>query len=386
MAIDTYNYDKTGNRTAHTAAAGTSSYGYPTNSHRLTDVAGTIRAYDAAGNTVNIGAAKEFVYNAANRMSQVKQAGTIVMNYAYNGRGEQVRKHLGTNNTYTVYDEAGHWLGDYDSSGAPIQQALWMDDLPVGLLANGNQLHYLQPDHLGTPRVVIEVARNVPVWTWDVKGEAFGNTSPDQNPDGDANNFVFDMRFPGQRFDAMSGLNYNYLRDGYEPQTGRYSESDPIGLQGGISSYAYSASQPTMMIDPMGLQSSTVGGAGASQASGAAAGAYNPYNPNNPTNVSPAVPQNDSINWPKINGPEVTADGLLESLTKMSPLGMLSDLEKAISDKLNNVCEEGGGGKEKDCRALKDSILNTCARLTGRKKFKCFEAANKSYRQCMGYD
>jgi RHS repeat-associated protein len=251
-ATDVYSYDKTGNRTAHTTAAGTRAYGYPTTSHRLTDVAGIIRGYDAAGNTVNIGAAKEFVYNDANRMSQVKQAGVAMMNYAYNGRGEQVRKHLGSGNTYTVYDEAGHWLGDYDSSGNALQQALWMDDLPVGLLANNNQLHYLQPDHLGTPRTVIEVARNVPVWTWDLKGEAFGNTAPDQNPDGDAHAFVFDMRFPGQRFDAASGLNYNYFRD-YDAGIGRYAQSDPIGLRGGIGTYGYVLNNPLLWVDEKGL-------------------------------------------------------------------------------------------------------------------------------------
>jgi RHS repeat-associated protein len=174
------------------------------------------------------------------------------MNYAYNGRGEQVRKHLGTSNTYTLYDEAGHWLGDYDGSGAPLQQALWMDDLPVGLLANGNQLHYIEPDHLGTPRVVIEVARNVPVWEWDAKGEVFGNTAPDQDPDGDGNLFVFDMRFPGQRFDAVSGLNYNYFRD-YDSVTGRYAQSDPISLASDISTYRYAESSPNLFTDHFGL-------------------------------------------------------------------------------------------------------------------------------------
>jgi hypothetical protein len=40
----------------------------------------------------------------------------------------------------------------------------------------------------------------------------------------------------------------------------------------------------------------------------------------------------------------------------------------------------------KDCEALKQSILNTCASLTGKKQFRCFAAANKAYRQCMGYE
>lgn len=251
-AIDVYAYDATGNRTAHTTAAGTAAYTYPTTSHRLTGVAGVPRTYDAAGNTTAIGGTRGFAYNDANRMSLVQQSGVTTRQYAYNGRGEQVRHYLGTTNTYTVYDEAGHWLGDYDDSGAPVQQALWMDDLPVGLLANGQQLHYLQPDHLGSPRVVIEAARNVPVWTWDLKGEAFGSTAPQQDPDGDGIPFVLDMRFPGQRYDVASALNYNYFRD-YNPAAGRFQTSDPIGQVGGLSTYGYAGMNPLRSIDPNGL-------------------------------------------------------------------------------------------------------------------------------------
>jgi RHS repeat-associated protein len=119
------------------------------------------------------------------------------------------------------------------------------------------------------------VARNVPVWTWDIKSEAFGNSAPNQNPDLDANQFVFSMRFPGQRYDLISGLNQNGFRE-YEPGTGRYPQSDPLGQVAGVSTYAYAHSQPIMMIDPLGLQSSTLVGPGAT----GAAGAYNPNNLN----------------------------------------------------------------------------------------------------------
>lgn len=253
VAIDAYTYDATGNRLSHTTSAGTSAYTYPTTNHHLTDVGGTARSYDAVGNTTTIGSGREFVYSDANRMSQVKNGGTAAMNYAYNGRGEQVRRYLGTSNTYTVYDEAGHWLGDYDSSGAPLQQALWMDDLPVGLIANGGQLHYIEPDHLGSPRVVIEVARNVAVWKWDLKGEAFGSTAPDEDVDGDTVPFVLDMRFPGQRFDSTSWSNQNRMRD-YESGKGRYQQSDLLGLGGGVSTYSYVRSSPMSGTDPLGLQ------------------------------------------------------------------------------------------------------------------------------------
>ncbi|MCM5551514.1 RHS repeat-associated core domain-containing protein, partial [Xanthomonas hortorum pv. pelargonii] len=251
--IDGYSYDATGNRLSAKVGSVTQAYTYPTTNHRLSAVAGVARTYDKTGNTLSIGGkAREFPYDASGRMSMVKRAGAVVMNYRYNGKGEQVRRFLGTTNTYTLYDEAGHWLGDYDTNGAPKQQVIWLDDLPVGLLANANKLHYIEPDHLGSPRVVVDPVRNVAVWSWSLKGEAFGNTAPNQDPDGDGAALVLDMRFPGQRFDAASGLNQNYFRD-YDAATGRYGQSDPIGLDGGIATYAYVGGSPYGKIDPLGL-------------------------------------------------------------------------------------------------------------------------------------
>ncbi|WP_230429126.1 RHS repeat-associated core domain-containing protein [Xanthomonas melonis] len=252
--IDGYSYDATGNRLSAKVGGATQAYTYPGTNHRLSAVAGVARTYDKMGNTLTIGGkAREYLYDTTGRMTQVKRAGVAVMNYRYNGRGEQVRRYLGTTNTYTLYDEAGHWLGDYDTNGAPRQQAIWLDDLPVGLLANGGQLHYIEPDHLGSPRVVVDAARDVAVWNWSLKGEAFGNTAPNQDPDGDGTAMVFDMRFPGQRFDAASGFSQNYFRD-YDAATGRYGQSDPIGLSGGIATYEYSSSSPVLVSDPQGLQ------------------------------------------------------------------------------------------------------------------------------------
>jgi RHS repeat-associated protein len=63
---------------------------------------------------------------------------------------------------------------------------------------------------------------------------------------------VFNQRFPGQYYDEESGLHYNYFRD-YDPATGRYVESDPIGLAGGISLYSYGYANPLFYQDPLGL-------------------------------------------------------------------------------------------------------------------------------------
>jgi RHS repeat-associated protein len=96
------------------------------------------------------------------------------------------------------------------------------------------------------------------VWQWD--SDPFGKDAANEQPAGQPT-FTYNPRFPGQQFDRESNLHYNYFRD-YDPQSGRYVQSDPIGLVGGVNTYAYVDSNPLEIVDIYGLNG-TRGGGGA---------------------------------------------------------------------------------------------------------------------------
>lgn len=91
----------------------------------------------------------------------------------------------------------------------------------------------IHTDNLGTP-VRLSDQSGAVVWSW--QRSPFGTLSPDDDVDGDGKGVTFNLRFPGQYYDWETGLHYNYFRT-YDPSTGRYLESDPIGLGGGLNTY-----------------------------------------------------------------------------------------------------------------------------------------------------
>jgi RHS repeat-associated protein len=108
--------------------------------------------------------------------------------------------------------------------------------------------YYVHSDQIDTARLITDGAGQA-VWKSDL--EPFGANLPDENPQGQET-FAYNSRFPGQYYDRETGLHYNYLRD-YDPQIGRYVQSDPIGLAGGINTYGYVGGHPLYRIDPLGL-------------------------------------------------------------------------------------------------------------------------------------
>lgn len=104
-------------------------------------------------------------------------------------------------------------------------------------------------DHLNTPRKIYNESANL-VWSWEV--DPWGESKPDETPTIPLSSFSFNLRFAGQYFDVESDTHYNYYRT-YDPSLGRYMQSDPIGLGGGMNTYGYVYQNPLKFIDPYGL-------------------------------------------------------------------------------------------------------------------------------------
>ncbi|WP_430390912.1 RHS repeat-associated core domain-containing protein [Dyella sp. 20L07] len=250
---EAYTYSKTGDRLSKTASGlATGIYSYQSGTHHLTSIGNASRVYDANGNTTGStvgGDTFGLGYNGRNRMTVVQRNGGTVGTYTYNALGQRTAKvatlpaSLGQR---FVYDENSQLLGEYGSS---TRDYVWLGDLPVALVDTAgttSTVSYVQADGLGTPRAVSDSSGNT-IWQLAYQGNPFGEQQPTS-----ANGYTLNMRFPGQYNDAESGLNYNVNRD-YEAATGRYVQSDPIGLDGGMSTYAYVGSAPLNATDPLGL-------------------------------------------------------------------------------------------------------------------------------------
>jgi RHS repeat-associated protein len=259
-----WTYDANGNRLTQTGSAA-STYIVNSSSNRLSSISGALTrtySYDNSGNMIGDGSAT-FTYNDAGRMISATKA-SVTTTYALNALGQRVKKTTSGSSRYFVYDEAGHLVGEYDNSGNLIQETVWFGDTPVATLrpnGAGVNLFYVHTDHLNTPRRISRPSDNVVLWRWD--SDPFGTTVANEDPDGDSNLFAYSLRLAGQYFDAETGLHYNYMRD-YDPAVGRYVESDPIGLDGGLNTYLYAQAQPLLHFDPYGLDatnwSNTEGG------------------------------------------------------------------------------------------------------------------------------
>jgi RHS repeat-associated protein len=171
--------------------------------------------------------------------------------YRYDWAGRQVIRMLADTGTtlHVTFDSAGNRLAEYDqATGSLLREYVWFEGQPIAVLEAG-QVYLVRTDHIGRPSFATDQSGTV-VWTVDYLpfGEVFVSTGTPIN-----------LRFPGQWFQAESGLHQNWMRDD-DPTTGRYIQPDPLGLIEGSSVYGYAWQKPGRWIGPTGEQ--TVPGSG----------------------------------------------------------------------------------------------------------------------------
>jgi len=249
-AVEAYTYNLTGDRLSKTApGAYTGTYKYKAGTHWLTSVGTASRTYDANGNTTGNTAAGDvwsYVYNGRNRMTMVQRNGTAVGTYVYNAGGERIAKSLTSTTTRFVYGEASQLLSE--ASGTTRRDYIAVAGVPLAV-ADGSTLGFILADGIGSPRVVTSASGAV-LWTWPYATNPFGENRPVS-----ASGYVLNLRLPGQYADGEAGLKYNINRY-FDAATGRYLQSDPLGLDGGIGTYAYASGSPLQRIDPLGTDDS----------------------------------------------------------------------------------------------------------------------------------
>jgi len=248
--LEAYAYNLTGDRLSKTApGTATGTYGYQTGTHWLTSIGTASRTYDANGNTTGNAAAGQvwgYGYNGRNRMTVVQQNGATVGSYLYNANGERVQKTVGSASTRFVYDEGSQLLSELGGTNA--RDYVMVGGVPMAV-ADGASLGFITADGLGSPRVVTSSAGAM-LWAWPYAANPFGEAQPVS-----ATGYVLNLRFPGQYQDNEAGLKYNVNRT-FDAATGRYIQSDPVGLAAGPSTYGYVESNPLIRIDPLGLDDS----------------------------------------------------------------------------------------------------------------------------------
>lgn len=263
-----YRYDAVGNRTAERQGTTETLYHYALDSQKLLTQTGTrpdILQSNALGNLTQAGG-KSYGYWPDQRLLSVRQGITNIATYEYDAQGQRrvKRSFAGSGGrTYFDYDPQGRLIGEM--GGNTWGNYVYLDGEPLaridsafsdadGYIGNGNVV-YFHNNPVGAPLATTDRLGQL---SWIAQMAPFGKVLP-INPA-----ITQNLRFPGQYHDAETGLYYNMQRY-YDPNTGRYLQSDPIGLAGGLNTYTYVNNNPLKFIDPLGLMGLWIEGSSAGE-------------------------------------------------------------------------------------------------------------------------
>ena len=253
-----FSYDAVGNRVSYQRVANgqwiEEAYQYESNSNRLLQIdrqsenAHQARrlAYDATGSAVHDtrfdGTKRALQYGQNNRLIAVSDDYHTLADYQYNAKGQRVIKQDGEKTTHFLYDTTDRLIAEIDVLSNEMREYVYLDQERIATVAANDEVFYHHNDHLMTAQWLSDEEGEV---VWQGASLAFGET--------EMLLAMVDHRFgfPGQYRDMETGYSYNYFRD-YDASTGRYIQSDPIGLGGGVNTFGYTFGNPVRFTDPEG--------------------------------------------------------------------------------------------------------------------------------------
>jgi len=243
-----YAYDSNGNRTDITNSAGNVTAAFDAQD-RLTSQGNTTFSNAATGErasrTVNA-LTTNYNYDTSGNLTAVTAAGKPTISYLLDALQRRVGKRVNGNLTQGfLYKDRLHPIAELDGLGNLLSRFVYAsrDNVPDYMIKNGIR-YRLFSDHLGSPRLVVNVADGSIVQRMDY--DAFGRVLLDTNPG------FQPFGFAGGLYDPDTGLVHFGSRE-YDPETGRWLSRDPILFKGGdINLYGYVLADPVNLIDPSG--------------------------------------------------------------------------------------------------------------------------------------
>ena len=274
-----------------------------------------------------------YSWDTRNQLIVIAKIGTnaTAATFKYDELGRRIERTVNGDTTRFVYDGSQTVLEIRNTETASILTGLGIDEVIARYTAGGTRTYLA--DALGS---VIAMGKEDQSIVTQYGYSPYGETNQTNQPGETSSNA---NQYTSRENDNV-GL-YFYRARYYDPVLKRFVAEDPIGLSGGVNKYAYVNGNPVSLNDPSGLTPPTAVGAG--------------------------------IGTLILPGPGTVVGAVVGTVVGLG-VGYLICKPAVESD------EEK---KKRNCQALKDSILATCASLTGRKKFACFAAAQESYQQCM---